>query len=282
MSTKQFYRSALMAATGIAALGLTACANGHASDRYGASHYDYETTGTCAGACGGKSHVPAYKPAPAPVPVFTHYDYESSPGGCVTRSPCGGIVSGGYTSTVSTGHISTGHVSTGHIASPSFSSEVAPCPAGTTTQPDGTCLQNGHGYVGSSYSSGSVISSGSSYSSGSYSSGSISSSTIAAECPAGTTAQPDGTCLQHSGSSYSFSSTTTHTTPVTTYTPPVTTYTPPVVTDCHLSGVSTGCSLSSTPTNIYVGDAVTSGSSYSSGYQSSGVYSSSDYLPIRK
>lgn len=276
MSSKQIYRSALMAATGVAALGLTACANSHASDRYGYSHHDYESTATCSGTCGVTT--PKFRPAPKPAPIYTHYDYESSPSGCATKSPCG------TTSHVSTGYgygygstISTGTVHTGAIASPSYSTETAPCPAGTSSQPDGTCLQRGGSSHISSYTTGSTISSGSSYSGSSYSSGSFGSSIVAADCPAGTTAQPDGTCMQHGGSSYSFSSTTT-TTPVTTYVPPVTTYTPPVVTNCHLSTGTTGCGISSTATDIYVAPST----SYSTGYQSSGVYSSSDYLPIRK
>lgn len=67
----------------------------------------------------------------------------------------------------------------------------ANCPAGTTAQSDGTCLQ------------GSSTSYASSYSSPSYSTGYVTES-----CPAGSTASSDGTCLMggtttYSGSTYS-------------------------------------------------------------------------------
>jgi hypothetical protein len=268
MSTKQIFRSGLMATAGLATLGLTACVNSHASSaRYGAStHYDYEGV-TCGSAC-GVSTAPTYHAsaatyqAPATTyhatPSFsaTHYDYEGKP--CST----------GCAPSYGTGVISSGVVSshTSHISTPTYGTETAPCPAGTTSQPDGTCLQGGS-Y--SHYSSGSTISSGSSYSS-TYSSGSLSGSV--AECPAGTTAQPDGSCLQHGGGYSSYSS-TTYTAPVTsTYTGTTSTYVAPELT--------TECCAPVSSTTTYTGPAATG--TYS-GYATSGsTYSSSDYLPIRK
>lgn len=62
----------------------------------------------------------------------------------------------------------------------------ANCPAGTTAQADGTCLQ---GSSTMSYTS-----------TASYTGPSYSTSSMSANCPAGTTAQSDGTCLQGSSS----------------------------------------------------------------------------------
>ncbi len=79
-----------------------------------------------------------------------------------------------------------------------YTAVAADCPAGTTAQADGTCLQ------GSSVSYASTSTVISSYSP-SYSSGYITSAETA-NCPAGTTAQSDGTCLQGGSVSYSSSS----------------------------------------------------------------------------
>ena len=186
MSTKQIFRTGLMATAGLAALGLTACANSHAtSNRYG-SHYDFEGT-SCVSDCGVSSfgHAQAQAPAfghsqsfghssagfrPAPQHALTHYDYESIP--CSTG--CGSSFGSGYTSGHTTGY-TTGHTgyTTGHtgayssgvissgsstVTSTGYATETAPCPAGTTSQPDGTCLQAGSHFSG--YTSGSTISTG--------------------------------------------------------------------------------------------------------------------------
>ena len=65
------------------------------------------------------------------------------------------------------------------------------CPAGTSAQSDGTCLE-----ISSSSSSFSSHDSGFSSSSSSYGSGSSFGGTIPTNCPSGTTAQSDGTCLE--------------------------------------------------------------------------------------
>ena len=276
MSTNQFFRSGLMAAAGIAALGLTACANSHASSaRYGGlDHMDYEYNADCApqgcasgpvytGYTGstytGSTHTTVATPS---VPFnVTHMDYEGNHS-CYTPTCGASGYSGGFSSGYSSGY-STG------ITTPTYSTEVANCPAGTTSQPDGTCLQGGSHisstYTGSSYS-GSSYTSGSSYSS--YSSGQM------ADCPAGTTKQPDGTCLQ-GGSYSSYSSSTTYTAPTTTYVGPALTTTPinrdapAVVVEC--------CE---TDTSIYSsGSTTTSSTGY--GYATSGT-SYGDYMPIRK
>ena len=77
----------------------------------------------------------------------------------------------------------------------------ADCPAGTTAQADGTCLQ------GSSLSYSSAAITTPSYStSTSYSSGYLTGGTTA-NCPAGTTPQSDGTCLEGASSRLGYSST---------------------------------------------------------------------------
>jgi hypothetical protein len=272
MSTKQMIRSGLMGSAAFATLGLTACANSHAqSPRYGAgTHYDYESAQSCGSSCTTGVTTPSYRPAPVPTAPRTHYGYEGV--------PCGTSCStGGYTGVVSTGYptvtsgYTTGSVSTG------YSQETAPCPAGTTSQPDGTCMQGGSH---TSYTTGSSsYIGGSSYSSGGYSSSGYSTSGGVADCPAGTTTQPDGSCLQGGGSSYSSHTTSTYSAPVTstyssTYAAPTTsTYVAPeLTTEC--------CAPVSSATTVYSGDA---GTATYGGYATSGsTYSSSDYLPIRK
>ena len=95
------------------------------------------------------------------------------------------------------------------------SAAPADCPAGTTAQADGTCLQGSS----LSYSSAAITTSSS------YSGGYMTSETTA-NCPAGTTAQSDGTCLQGASSSLSFSS-SNYTSPSyssTDITPPISTH----------------------------------------------------------
>ena len=89
------------------------------------------------------------------------------------------------------------------ISQPYVAPQMADCPAGTTAQSDGTCMEHSVSYSAPSYS---TFSSTSSYSAPSYSSSSVtssySSSVAPASCPAGTTAQSDGTCLSSSVTSY--------------------------------------------------------------------------------
>jgi hypothetical protein len=81
----------------------------------------------------------------------------------------------------------------------SYASTPASCPAGTTPQSDGTCLQ-GSTTSYSSYTSTPSYSSTSSYTGGYVTSG------APLNCPAGTTASSDGTCLEGGSSSYIASS----------------------------------------------------------------------------
>lgn len=228
MSTKQIFRTGLMATAGLAALGLTACANSHASsNRYGASgaHYDYDGY-TCGGGsdCGAYDYSSTYGQSSygygsAPTTALTHYDYEAVP----CSSNCGASYSSGYTTDYSSSYSSgyTGTVSsypsTTVTSSHGYASEVAPCPAGTTSQPDGTCLQSG-----SSYSS-------------------------------------------HVTSTYSAPVTSTYTAPVTsTYTGTTSTYVAPeLTTPCCKTVSSTSTYVEPTATTTYSGYA-TSGSTYSS------------------
>lgn len=119
------------------------------------------------------------------------------------------------------------------------------CPAGTTAQADGTCLQTGHS-SSTTYSNTTTYGSSSDYSGYDVVIDTAPAPAMPVNCPAGTTAQPDGTCLQGStyGSTSTYSSTTT-----------------------------------------YSGDAesmaqTTTTPSY--GYTSDGAYTASDYRPMRK
>lgn len=298
MSTKQIIRSGLMGSVAFAALGLTACANSHAqSTRYGGeTHYDYESAHSCGSSCttGHTAPTPTYRPAPqAP---RTHYGYEGVP--CNTACGATTGVSSGFTTvapsypTVTTPSYPTISTTTSSVSTTGYAQETAPCPAGTSAQPDGSCMQSSGYTAGSSFTTGSSstlgsssYTSGSTYTGGSsFSSGGYSTSGGVAECPAGTTTQPDGSCLQRSGSSYSsHTSSSTYAAPVTsTYS---SSYSSPSTSTYSSTYASPSPSVHTIPapttsTSVYTGDAVTS--TYG-GYATSGSnYSSSDYLPIRK
>ena len=63
----------------------------------------------------------------------------------------------------------------------STATTVAPCPAGSTKQADGTCLSTSSSFSSSTLSSGSTFSSTPTYSSSSYGSGNVASSTYASQ-----------------------------------------------------------------------------------------------------
>jgi len=190
MSNGLNLKTALMAAVCVGGLTLTACASSQTSgSRYG-SVYDYESGGDCgSNACGAVVTPPVAstrygsetviggqpvspgvvyadcsvvggmncpQPAPQPVPVYT-------PAPAPTYTP------------------------------PAYSGPVE-CPAGTTPNGDGTCMQGGdYGYTSST------------------------TTTVApsyaepVSCPSGTTPNGDGTCMQGSGYSFSSSSSVTTT-----------------------------------------------------------------------
>lgn len=283
MSTRKLVGSGLLATAGALALGSTAFA-GQGRYTHAPNVYEYESSPTCGQAC--------YAPAPAygyqapvyyqeslpPLPTLPQSSYHQAPPvyvDCMQLGTCSGSTHyGGATST--------------------YSHETADCPSGTTLQPDGTCLQGG-GYSGSTYTG--PISSGSvGYSSG-YSSGSSYSSSVA-DCPSGTSRQPDGTCMQNSGTSYS--SYSSGSSSASSYSSATTTLPCPAGTTMSADGTcrsqassfssstvssdhSGASSYAGSSVEIYSGDASTSASSSasSSGY-STNAYSSSDYRPIRK
>ncbi len=198
MSNVLTLKKGLMAAVCVGGLTLTACASSQTSgSRYG-SVYDYESGGDCGNACGavvtppvsssrygsdtvigGQAVSPGVvyadcsvvggmncgQPAPQPVPVYTQ------PAPTYTQpAPV-------YTPPAYTGPVS--------------------CPAGTTPNGDGTCMQQGgdYGYTPSTpaYSDPAPV----------YTAPTQSYSAPVA-CPAGTTPNGDGTCME--GSGYDFSS----------------------------------------------------------------------------
>ena len=290
MSTTKLFRAGLIATVGVAGLTLTA----NAQSRYG-NVYDYESGKNCGQAC-----VPA---APATHAASTRYGapvvaapaYNPAPVyvDCVQAGTCAPQPSVVYTQPAPVYSQPTYTQPTYSQAAPTYTQSVqqmAPvnCPAGTTAQSDGTCMQ------GSSYSSGSTYSSGttSSYSSGSYSA----PTTMSMEpvnCPSGTTAQSDGTCMQ-TGSSYSsgstYSSGTTSSYSSGSYSAPTTMSMEPVNCPSGTTAQSDGTCMqggsnayAGTSVELYTGDASTTPNSTPSyGYSSDGSYGATDYLPIRK
>ena len=248
MSRISILKSGLIASACVAGLTLTACAsssqNSHSNSRYGdGSVYDYESGGNCnAGPCGNAVVA-------APV-VESRYGSATVIGGQQVSS---GVV---YADCSVVGGMNCNAQPVQQVpvytqpapvyqAQQSYGAPVA-CPAGTTPNGDGTCMESGSGYstgstyTGSTYSGssvqsygepvacpsgttpngdGSCMESGSGYS-GSYSSGSTTStySGGAVSCPSGTTDNGDGTCMEGSGysagSTYSGSSVQSYGEPV--------------------------------------------------------------------
>jgi hypothetical protein len=177
MSSKQFIRMGLMAGSGLAMMGLTACASGHSTTRYGG--YDYEKGHNCGSACVAPAPVDAYAPVPvSPGPVYVDC---TQIGTCGTMAPA--------PTTVYTAPTTTYVEPTTSYTTSTYSGEMADCPAGTSLQADGTCMQSGSGY--SSYSSSTTY---------------TAPTTTAVVCPSGTTMAADGSCLQ---TGYRSSGTTT-------------------------------------------------------------------------
>ena len=286
MSTTKLFRAGLIATVGVAGLTLEA----NAQSRYG-DIYDYESGRNCGQAC-----VPAAPVAAAPTtarygaPIVAAPTYNPAPvyvdcvqaGTCAPAAPA--VVYSQPTPTY------TQPVQTYTPPAPTYTQSVqttapANCPAGTTAQADGTCMQ-----TGSSFSSSTTYSEPTtSYSSGTtYSAPSMSMEPVS--CPAGTTAQADGTCMQ-SGSS--FSSSTTYSEPTTSYSSgntwsaPSTSMGPvncPAGTTAQADGTCMqggSSSFAGSSVDLYTGDATTNTSS-SYGYNSGSTYTASDYLPIRK
>jgi len=168
MSANLFLRNTAIVAIGAATLTLTACASSNSgSTRYG-NVYDYESGQNCSTACTA--------PAVVQAPVVTEYS------GYVETTPTVVYEEPSYTAPV-----------TYTAPATSYASTSVECPAGTTSQADGTCLQSG--YDTTSYSTTT------SYTTAAPVVQTVSTVSTAVECPAGTTAQSDGTCLQGSSTS---------------------------------------------------------------------------------
>lgn len=279
MSTNTTLKSSAIAVITLAGLSITVAANAQSS-RYG-NVYEYESGRNCGQACAAPApqarygHTTTHTVAPAPVYV------DCSVTGTCAPQP----------TTVYTQPAPVQYQATTTYAAPSYTQAPVSCPAGTTAQPDGTCLQSS----ASSYSSSSTYTAPTT----SYGSGSSYSTTTTApaNCPAGTTAQSDGTCMQ--GSSYS--STTSSYGSDTSYSAPTTSYGSgssysstsaapancPAGTTAQSDGTcmqgGSSATYSGSTVELYTGDATTSSSSTSSyGYTSDGGYAATDYLPIRK
>lgn len=281
MSTNTILKGSAVAAMTFAAMSIATSAN--AQSRYG-NVADYERGQNCGQACvapAPKAHTSsryghtATHTAPMPVapgPVYVN---------CAQMGTCAPQPSVVYTQPAPVQYQAAPvqSYSQQSYQTQSFAQAPANCPAGTTAQPDGTCMQ-------SSYSSSTTYSEpASSYSSSTYSS----TSSMPADCPAGTTAQSDGTCLQggstgysapvtstydsYSSSSYSSASSAPANCPAGTTAQPDGT--------CMEGGSS--ASYTGSSVEIYTGDASTSSSTTPSyGYTSDGSYAATDYLPIRK
>jgi len=311
MSTNTLLRGSLIAAFGFAGLAMTA----EAQLRYGNVH-NYES-GHCGNACvpGGAVQTNASRygqgvqqPAFSQRQFYSQPSFPVSPGpvyvDCRATGTCTPQPTTVYTQPAQTyiQPAQTTYTAPAKTFTQSFQTTTqapAQCPAGTTPQSDGTCLQ------GSSFSSSTFSAPASSYGS---SSSFGSTSSLPAECPAGTTPQSDGTCMESSfsstssfdsgssygsGSSYdsgsSFSSSSSASYGSGSSFGGVAPTNCPAGTigqadgTCMESGSSSFTNdFSGSSIDLYTGDATTT-SSQSYGYSSEGSYgSSNDYLPIRK
>ena len=292
MSTTNFIRAGLIATVGVAGLTLTA----NAQSRYG-NVYDYESGKNCGQAC-----VPAAPMTPAAstrygAPVVAAPTYNQAPVynpapvyvDCVQAGTCAPQAATVYTQPAPVYSQPAYTQPTYSQQTYTQSAQMAPanCPAGTTAQSDGTCMQ------GSSYSSGSTYSSGTTYSAPTTSYSAPTMSMEPVNCPSGTTAQSDGTCMQ-TGSSYSsgstYSSGTTSSYSSGSYSAPSSMSMEPVNCPSGTTAQSDGTCMqggsnayAGTSVELYTGDAsTTTNTTPSYGYGSDGSYGSSDYLPIRK
>lgn len=293
-NTSTFLRTSAIATAAIAGLTLTACAsNGSQSDnRYANSYgnaYGYETGGSaCApqNQCAPTGNARYGNAAPvyaAPAPVYAAPRTENviyADCSVINGLNCGPTYQPAptqvYTAPAATYAAPTYSAPTYSAPATSYGSETAPCPAGTVSNGDGTCMQSSSSYSSSSsYTAPSYSSATTSYASSSYGG-------ETAPCPAGTVSNGDGTCMQ-SSSSYttpSYSSATTYSSNSysgeTAACPAGTTQ---AADGTCLQGGSYG-STSYSNSNIEIFNDATS-STYG-GYSSSGGYSANDYLPVRK
>ncbi len=240
MSGMTILKTGLIAGASITAMTLGACASSGYADGNGASRYgnvyDYESGGACntAPACGAVAAQPVTStrygsavttstvvgqaapvyvaPAPAPAPVYQQPVYQQQVQYSGPVSCPAGTTPNGDGTCMQSG--------SGYSQSTTQVYDQAPpasCPAGTTPSNDGTCLQSGSAYTTDSYSGSQVEI---------YTDQSPSTPTEMADCPAGTTPNGDGTCMQ-SGSGYSQSTTQVYDNTTSGYQAPAD-YVPPV------------------------------------------------------
>jgi len=270
MSTTKFLRASLIASVGVAGLTLTA----NAQSRYG-NVYDYESGKNCGQACVAPAPQTPAANSRYGAPVVAAPTYNPAPVymDCQQVGTCAPQAAVVYTQPAPVYTQPAPVYSQPSYSAPSYA-QAAPvnCPAGTTAQSDGTCLQGSSSYGTGSYSSGST----STYTpSTSYDSTPVS-------CPAGTTAQSDGTCLQGASGSMTMEMTTMP----ATVTLPGTYNSASVSCPAGTTAQSDGTCLQGTSgftgatVELYQGDASTQ-STGSYGY-TGGTYTSGDYLPIRK
>ncbi len=280
MSTQTYLRATAITALSALAFAATASTANAQSTRYG-NVYDYESGQNCGQACVpaqqattastryGSTVTPAPAMQVAPGPVYVD---------CTQMGTCAPQAQTVYTAPIQQYQAPAPSYTQSYAQTQSYNTGPVACPAGTAAQPDGTCLQ---GAMGSSTSSSRMtVTLPTNY-----------SGTVApVNCPSGTTAQPDGTCMQGAGSSSWTSSSTTSYGSTGSYgssssyastmgTPvncPAGTTAQPDGT-CMQGGSG---SYTNSTVEIYTGDAQTTGPVY--GYQNTGSYTSSDYLPIRK
>ena len=195
MSTNTIIKGSAVAAMTFAAMAVSASANAQ-SARYG-NVFDYERGQSCGQACvapaqhsqQGSTRYGATTTYSAPVqsaPVYVD---------CRQMGTCAPQPTTVYTQPAPVQYQAAPAYS---APAPMVAQAPANCPAGTTAQSDGTCMQSSYGST-STYSAPTT-----SYgSSSSYSSTYSAPATMPADCPAGTTAQSDGTCME-GGSTSSF------------------------------------------------------------------------------
>lgn len=271
MSTNTILKGSAVAAMTFAAMAVSASANAQ-SARY-ANVYDYERGQNCGQACvapAPKAHTSSRyghtMTHTAPMPVAPGPIYVD----CAQMGTCAPQPATVYTQPAPV-----------QTYTQSYAQAPANCPAGTTAQSDGTCMQTGY----SSSATTTYTAPTTSYESSSYSS----STSAPADCPAGTTAQSDGTCLQGSSSTYTAPTTSYDSYSSSSYSsassapancPAGTTAQPD---GTCMQGGSSSSTYTGSSVELYTGDATTSSSTSSSyGYTSDGSYAATDYLPIRK
>ena len=267
----------------VAALALTACSHSAQADRYG-NVYDYEGGAACVENCGAPAtsrYGDTGYTQQAPVYQARTENVIYADCSVINGMSCPAPMAQPAQVYTQPAPVYTQPAPTYTQQAQTYTTQAAPanCPAGTTPNGDGTCMQNSYESTTSYTAPTTSYDSTPSYTAPSYSSGET------APCPAGTTAAGDGTCMESSYGSTSYDSTPSYSSSSTT----------DYGTSSYgvsSTSASASCPAGTTPNGDgscamnegYSVDDYQGGNVevYQGGYTNTGGYTATDYMPVRK